>query len=109
MPEDNELAEVNHTELVQLARAINADVHRGTPREVLEQIVTAAPGEEPEVPPFDVNKYRLRIMEYVNRSWDRVGAFVTCPAMSRDPYQCFGCTDIQVAECFALNPQILKE
>lgn len=107
MDEAEDLSEVNHTELLQLARNFRADLHRCTPRDVLVEVLTCPAGEEPEVPPLRTNRYRLQLMEYVNASWDRVGALVVCPAKSRDPHECFGCTDTQVLECYYENHQAI--
>lgn len=107
MSPDIKLSELNHTELLTLARELDADVCRSTPKDVLIDILESAPGEEPELEPNPANKRRLRIMEFVIDNQSRLGALLSCPAKSLDKYACFQCLDLQVAECWSTNEHII--
>jgi len=95
------LDNMNMTELVALAQETNVEAHRGLSREALVELLTDRyTGTLPERP---VNKYRLRIMEFVLDHWEQVKPMLTCPARSGDSRACFNCTDVQVVECVSTN------
>lgn len=95
------LDKMNMTELAALAQETDAEAHRGLGRERLAQIIRGA-SDDP-LPQKPINKYRLRIMEFVNDHWEQVKPMLTCPARSGDPRACFNCTDVQVVECVSTN------
>lgn len=98
--------DLNLTELVELARDTDPNAHRGMGRSALLTVINEG---KSNLPVYRVDKYRLRIMEYLDSNWERVEPLLNCPARSRDPHACFSCTDIQVAECSLNNPTIFKE
>lgn len=97
---------LNASELAALAQDIDPNAHRGCSREVLLSVLR---GESPPLPTYRPDKYRLRIMQYLDENWERVEPLLTCPARSRDPHACFACTDVQVAECSLSNAVIFKK
>lgn len=95
------LNRMNMTELVALAQEIDPEAHRGIGRDELVRLLTdASPEALPQKP---INKYRLRIMEFVVDHWEQVKPMLTCPARSGDSRACFNCTDVQVVECVSTN------
>ena len=44
----------------------------------------------------------------VDRYWSQVESLLGCPLKTREPRACFGCTDIQVAECTILNKKLIE-
>jgi hypothetical protein len=97
------LDELNTSELLLLAQEHNLNVHRGLDRAVLYAIIL---GEDVDLPERRVDKYRLRIMGFINEHWKQVEPLVRgCPAGTRDPRACFQCTDVQVVECMMTNAQ----
>ncbi len=92
---------LNLTELVTLVRRVEPNAHRGLPREVLVGILEEE--IEPKLPHRIIDGKRLRIMEYINGNWTAVRELITCPAKSRDPHACFGCSDLQVSLCTIEN------
>lgn len=105
MSDEVTLDELNHTELLLLAKDINPNVFRQTPRDVLVSIIES--DVEPDVPDLPVNKHRLRIMKFVRENWERCGALINCPAKSQDPHACFQCLDLQATECWTKNKHII--
>lgn len=99
------LDDFNTSELTVLASNLNANVHRGLPREVLVAIIQ---GEDVELPPRRVDSYRHHIFTYVDKYWDQVEPLISCPLKSRHPRSCFRCSDIQVGECTTQNPIIFE-
>lgn len=94
------LDELSTTELVTIAREVENEAHRGLAREVLIAIIE---GEATALPQRTINKKRLRIMQYLDANWEQVSSLVSCPAKTRDPWACFGCTDVQAASCVLDN------
>jgi len=107
MGDEIKLSELNHTELLTLAKGLNPDVCRTTPKEVLIELIECDPGEEPVIPALPINKHRRHIMKFVIANWSRLGALVDCPARSLDPFACYQCLDMQVAECWVTNEHII--
>jgi hypothetical protein len=90
----------NITELVTLAQTFEPEAHRGLGRTKLLQII----GEElVDLPEREINKNRKKITRYLDIYWEQVGSLVSCPAKSRDPRACFGCIDLQAANCITNN------
>jgi len=100
--------DLNLTELVDLARDFEPDAHRGLGRAAILEILTNGKSTT-ALPSYRVDKYRVRIMQYLDANWERVEPLLNCPARSRDPRACFNCLDVQVAECSLNNPAIFKE
>lgn len=98
---------LNTSELVLNAQDVDENAHRGMERSELIRLITK--GSDEPLPTYRPDKYRLRIMEYLNDNWQRVEPLIRCPARSRDPRACFSCTDIQVAECSLSNAFIFKK
>lgn len=94
------LDEMNLTELVTIARELEPEAHRGLGREALVLIIE---GEAAPLPQRHINKKRLQITQYLDTNWEQVSSLVSCPAKSRDPWACFGCTDVQAAACITDN------
>lgn len=105
-PAKGRWSDINLTELVLLAQDLDNNAHRGLGRSALIALLEGRP--EP-LPTYRVDKYRLRIMTFLDANWERVEPLLKCPARSRDLRACFTCTDIQVAECSLNNPTIFKE
>lgn len=98
---------LNTTELVLLARNVDSSAHRGLPRELLLEMLETE--ESPGLPMRRLDKHRLQIMNHINTYWDQVSALVSCPAKSRDPHACFGCSDVQAACCTLDNAKQIGE
>lgn len=94
------LDELNLSELVAIAREVEPEAHRALGREVLAQIIE---GKAVTLPQRTINKKRLLITQYLDANWDQVSSLVSCPAKTRDPWACFGCTDVQAAACVTDN------
>lgn len=97
--------DLNDSELVCLALLVNPKVHRGIPREALIEILEDV---EYDLPPRGVDGARLAIFHMVDHYWSQVESLVSCPMKARTPRACFGCTDIQVAECSLLNRKLIE-
>ena len=91
---------LNLTELAHLTRQVEPSAHRALPREVLIAILE---GKEVQLPDRIIDGKRLKIMKYIDAHWDGVNALLTCPAKTRDPHACFGCSDLQVSSCVIDN------
>lgn len=100
-------AKLNTSELALMAQDFDANAHRGLERPTLIRILSGETTES--LPTYRPDKYRLRIMRYMNENWERVEPLLRCPARSRDPHACFSCPDIQVAECSINNPTIFSK
>lgn len=101
-----DLDDLNDSELVLVAQGVAPEVHRGYDRaDLIEMIET---GEDLDLQPREVNKVRLRIMQYITDHWKQVEPLLSCPASTKDPRACFQCTDVQVVECATTNPEIFK-
>ena len=100
--------DLNHSELVRLAYAASARVHRGTPRDVLI-LLLSEDNVDVSFPPRGVDLARTAIFEMVDRYWKQVKSLIPCPMRSRQPRACFSCTDLQVAECSLLNAKLITE
>lgn len=90
------LEDLNHSELVALARWCGLNANRGIPRSVLcEHLRGFIPFKEED--PFD--GMRVSISTWLKRYWDRfrlqVGKKV-CP-------NCHECREIQVLDCYVTN------
>ncbi len=103
---DLQLEGHNLTELVQLAQAFEPEAHRGLGRELLEAIIR---GEQITLPQRSINKKRLKITSYLDENWEQVGSLVSCPARSREPWACFGCSDVQTASCILDNKERFED
>lgn len=101
----DELDNMNMSELLSFAQDHEPNAHRGLPREVLIEL---ALGEEHELPARKIDKYRLKIMQFINEHFEQVGPFIqACPAKTRNPRACFECTDVQVIECTLTNETVI--
>jgi hypothetical protein len=96
----------NLTELVAIAREVEPEAHRGLGREALIAVIE---GKAPPLPQRSINKRRLQITQYVDTYWEQVSSLVSCPAKSRDPWACFGCSDIQAAACIIENKEKIED
>lgn len=95
------LDDCNTSELVLLAQDNDPEAHRGLDRETLKELILS---EDPlSLPEREVNKVRLKIMQYVRDHWIQVQPLLTCPARSGQPDACFVCPDIQAVECATKN------
>ena len=92
--------EMNLSELVAIARELENEAHRGMGREKLLEIIE---GVHDPLPQRTINKRRLQIFNYLDTHWEQVASLVSCPAKTRDPWACFGCTDFQAAACYVDN------
>lgn len=99
-----DLDELNQSELVLLAEEHDTEAHRGLSRAKLIAIIR---GKGKPYPARQVNKVRLKIMDYIIEHWVQVEPLLSCPAMTGNPRACFQCTDIQVAECALTNKQTI--
>jgi hypothetical protein len=97
---------LNLTELTHLARQIEQSAHRALPREVLIGILE---GQEITLPQRLIDGKRLKIMNYIRTNWSAVRYQVTCPAKSQEEHACFGCSDLQVANCTIENSKKFLE
>jgi len=98
--------ELNDSELVLLATMVNPRVHRGIPRKVL--IALLDDEEVYDLPPREVDDARDDIFQMVDRYWSQVESLISCPMKTRQPRACYGCLDIQVAECSLLNQKLIE-
>ncbi len=93
-------ADLNETELAMVAAEWHPEAHKGYPRALLIEVIEKA---SVELPASTLHKKRLRIMRYIDDCWSAVSALISCPAKTRDPYACFGCSDNQVSSCTLEN------
>lgn len=94
---------LNRTELALMAREFNHEAHRWLPYDVLVHIIE---DHGTELPRRFVNKKRLEVMRHINDNWATVNALVNCPAKTRDPRACYGCSDNQIACCTLENVNV---
>lgn len=96
-----DLAVLNHSELVMLAKWCGLPASRGIPREVLiESLETFTPSKLPV--PFD--KMREQMNEWLKRWWNNLRMQVpkkVCP-------DCYRCRDLQVLDCYSRNESKIK-
>lgn len=97
IPEVNiDLSELNHSELVLLARWNGLPASRAIPRGVLEsELKTFVPAEVP----IPLDDKRKQMSEWLKRWWDVVRMQVAkkvCP-------KCSMCSDLQVLDCYTRN------
>ena len=95
-----ELDELNHSELVALARWCGLNANRGISREVLYRHLKSFKPFGPE-DPFDGAREALN--SWLTRHWDRFRLQVAkkvCPACSQ-------CRDLQVLDCYTKNSKHL--
>ena len=97
---------LNRSELAAIAAEFDPEAHRGLPFERLVEIIE---GFADALPERFVNKKRLAIMQHINDNWDSVSPLIACPAKSRNPRACFGCTDLQVACCVLENVKLFSK
>lgn len=98
------LDELNVSELVAMAWAMNPGAHRALPRETLYSIIQ---GEDIILPERHIDIWRATIFTFCDEHWMQVKPFLSCPMKSRKPHACFNCPDIQVAECTLVNHETL--
>lgn len=96
---------LNLTELVQLCNLRNpkARAHRGMRREVLEDILSGAPGPRKNRNPVD--RYRKLIKAFFSVYWNKVQDQL-------DPKcdgNCYGCHDVVVLSCYLVNHKRLNQ
>lgn len=102
----DDMKEFNQRELALIAQDVNPNAHAGLRRDVLYDV---ACGEEIDLPERKLDRYRLRVMEFVNEYWEQVRPLLsTCPARTRNPRACFQCTDLQSMECVLVNKDNLS-
>lgn len=99
----SDLDDINHTELVLLAQDNDPEAHHGISR---AKLIKTAHDKHGPLPNRQINKVRLRIMEYTIEHWQQLKPLLDCPAQTKKPRACFTCTDFQVAECALTNKQI---
>jgi hypothetical protein len=96
-----DLVELNHTELVLLAKWCGLPASRGIPREVLiESLETFKPIDV--AIPFDEKRHTLST--WITRNWSIVRMQVpkkVCP-------KCNLCKDLQVLDCYTVNEDLIK-
>ncbi len=91
-----DLSELNHTELVLLAKWNGLPASRAIPRGVLERSLHEM---EPVDVPIPLDDRRKQMSEWLTRWWDVVSMQVAkkvCP-------HCFKCSDLQVLDCYLRN------
>jgi hypothetical protein len=98
--------DLNDSELVHLARMVNPNVHRGVAREDLIALIEEE--IECDLPERNVDLARKNLFTMVDKFWSQVESLLSCPLKTRNPRACFGCTDIQVAECSLLNKKLIE-
>lgn len=91
-----DLAELNHTELVLLAKWCGLPASRGIVREVLiDSLEKLSPVETPI--PFD--EKRNRLSTWIKRHWNTLRMQMpkrVCP-------KCDLCKDLQILDCYTIN------
>lgn len=106
MNDERELfARCNRTELLQLAQGAGLHLHPLTPREKIIDIFLGI--VEPPAPYLEMASWRHGLMKLILDNWDNVRSQLNCPAKSKDPRSCFGCTDMQVVTCLSENREHL--
>jgi hypothetical protein len=98
--------QLNHSELVELARLCDSSAHRGLSR---EQLLAVACLSAPPLPLRTIDKKRLQILRFIDTHWEQVSYQINCPAKSRDPRACFTCSDLQATACATDNKDVLNE
>lgn len=100
----SDLAQVNHTELVQLCRLLNPDgnAHMGMKRTVLEEILL---GVVPDDAGNQVDKYRAKLSAFIQRHWDKIRDQMEMNCTG----DCYQCHDLMVLGCFVTNADHLKK
>ena len=87
---------LNHSELVLLAKWCELPASRAVPREkLIESLETFTPIETP----MPLQETRVTLAKWLVRWWDRVrmqAAKKVCP-------RCYKCRDLQVLDCFTRN------
>jgi hypothetical protein len=73
-----------------------------------EDLLAILDDEDIELPSRLVDGARERIFAMVDKYWTQVESLVSCPLKTRKPRACFGCTDIQVAECSLMNKKLIE-
>lgn len=91
-----DLAEMNHSELVLLARWLGMRVSRAIPRHVLVDAL-----QEFKVIDFrsPIDSYRKTLSTWLQRHWDRL----QMQAPKDECPHCELCGDLQALDCFLLN------
>lgn len=102
-----DLNELNHTELVALARMIDPHVTRGYDRFALIAILDEDEDLNLDKPAVDFA--RDDIYQMVNHYWHQVESLISCPMKSREARACYGCSEIQVAECTISNENLIRK
>ena len=96
------LEQCNHTELYKFCRDDGLHVDPASSREQLIKYLL----HDVEVPAGgynEVDSWRHGIMGFLIDHWEIVRAQLECPAQSKDPRACFGCTDAMVLSCVTDN------
>lgn len=91
-----QLTDLNHSELVLLAKWCGLPASRAFPRDMLISSLENYRAIELPVP---LDDKRQQVSEWLNRWWDKVRMQVpkkVCP-------NCHLCRDLQVIDCYSLN------
>ncbi len=91
-----DLSDLNHSELVLLAKWCGLPASRAIPREVLMQSLETF---DPVDVPIPLDKQRKQMSDWLKRWWDVVRMQVpkkVCP-------DCMKCSDLQVLDCYSRN------
>lgn len=97
LPDYDLLAPCNDTELYQICRRQELNVHPGASREVM--IATILGAQEPHRDAHPIDAWRNGIMDFLIDHREVVLPTLYCPAKSMDPMACYGCPDTQVMSC----------
>lgn len=94
--ESFDLDEVNHSELVEMAKWSGIKANKGWPRQVLIECIKSF--NDPDIPnPMDAKRQKMEVFQ--KKYWDRIRMQApkkVCP-------KCSECRDLQVLACYDLN------
>jgi hypothetical protein len=96
-----DLDELNHTELVALAKWCGLPASRGMPRWMLKQSLETFTPASVDIP---VDNLRAALSAWLKKYWGTLRMQMpkkVCP-------DCFKCKDLQVLDCYAMNEAQIK-
>jgi hypothetical protein len=96
-----DLDELNHSELVTLARWCGLEVSRAMPRIA---IYDALYHFDPIVESDPIDRLRYRLSRWLKRYWDRI----RMQAKKKACPNCFNCRDLQALECYTQNRRLIE-
>ena len=95
------LDDLNHSELVALAKWCGLEASRAHTRET---IYHALYHFEPIDVPDPINAFRYKMSSWLKRYWDRV----KMQAPKKSCPDCFNCRDAQALECYGKNKRFIE-